>query len=41
VGYVRDGIETVITKEVTVSGPGRLTPVVIHPQPARLQPANH
>jgi hypothetical protein len=32
-GYVRNGIETVITKEVTVSGPGRLTPVVIRPKP--------
>jgi hypothetical protein len=31
VGYVRGGIETVITKEVTVSGPGSVTPVVIHP----------
>jgi hypothetical protein len=39
VGYVRGGIETVITKEVTVSGPGSLTPVVIHPKPAPLQPA--
>ncbi len=40
VGYVRNGIETVITKEVTVSGPGSLTPVVIHPKPRRvLQPA--
>jgi len=27
VGYVRDGIETVITKEVPVTGPGSLTPV--------------
>jgi hypothetical protein len=25
-GYVRDGVETVITKEAAVSGPGRLTP---------------
>ena len=39
VGYVRDGIETVITKEVSVSGPGSLTPVAVHPQPGRLQPA--
>ena len=33
VGYVRNGIETVITKEVTVSGPGSLTPVVSPPKP--------
>jgi hypothetical protein len=26
-GYVRGGIETVITKEVAVSGPGSRTPV--------------
>jgi hypothetical protein len=38
-GYVRDGIETVITKEVAVSGPGSLTPVVIHPKPGRVLPA--
>jgi hypothetical protein len=31
-GFVRDGLETVITKEVTVSGPGSSTPVVIHPK---------
>jgi len=37
VGYVRGGGETVITKEVTVSGPGSSTPVVIHPK-AVLQP---
>jgi hypothetical protein len=30
-GYVRNGVETIITKEVTVSGPGSVTPVVIHP----------
>jgi hypothetical protein len=41
VGYVRDGIETVITKEVTVSGPGSLTPVVIRPKPALMLPARH
>jgi len=41
VGCVRDGIETVTTKEVPVSGPGSLTPVVVHPQPGRLQPALH
>jgi hypothetical protein len=41
VGYVRDGAETVITKEVTVSGPGSLTPVVIRPKPGRLPLANH
>ena len=39
VGYVRDGAETVITKEVTVSGPGSRTPAVIRPKPGRLQPA--
>jgi hypothetical protein len=39
VGYVRDGIETVITKEVAVSGPGSLTPVVIHPKPGGVLPA--
>ena len=38
-GYVRGGVETVITKEVTVSGPGSSTPTVIHPKPARF-PAN-
>jgi hypothetical protein len=32
VGYVRGGVETVITKEVTVSGPGSSTPAVIHPK---------
>jgi hypothetical protein len=31
-GYVRNGVETIITKEVIVSGPGRVTPAVI---PAR------
>jgi hypothetical protein len=36
VGYVRDGVETVITKEVTVSGPGSVTPVVIRPRRGRL-----
>jgi len=40
VGYVRDGVETVITKQVTVSGPGSFMPVVIHPKPARL-PTRH
>ena len=40
-GYVRDGIETVITKEVTVSGPGSLTPVVIRPKPVAVLPARH
>jgi hypothetical protein len=29
-GFVRGGVETVITKEVAVSGPGSSTPVVIH-----------
>jgi len=32
-GYVRGGTEAAITKEVTVSGPGSLTPVVIHSKP--------
>jgi hypothetical protein len=40
-GYVRGGIETVITKEVTVSGPGSLTPVIIHPKPELVQPTRH
>jgi hypothetical protein len=31
VGFVRDGAETVVTKDVTVSGPGSYTPVVIRP----------
>ena len=37
VGYVRGGVQTVITKEVTVSGPGSLTLVVSDDQslPAR------
>ena len=37
-GYVRGGVETVITKEVAVSGPGSLTPVVIQPKPKPLLP---
>ena len=37
-GYVRGGVETVITKEVAVSGPGSLTPAVIHPKPKSLLP---
>ena len=41
VGYVRGGVETVITKEVTVSGPGSLTPVVIHPKPVSVLPTRH
>jgi hypothetical protein len=41
VGYVRDGVETVITKEVTVSGPGSLAPVVVRPKPLRVHPAGH
>ena len=41
-GYVRDGVETVITKEVTVSGPGSRTPVLVQPRPApHLPPASH
>jgi hypothetical protein len=35
-GYVRDGAETVITKQVTVSEPGSTTPVVFHPKYAPL-----
>jgi hypothetical protein len=38
-GYVRDGVETVITKEVTVAGPGSRTPVIVHPKPAPFPPA--
>ena len=41
VGYVRGGVQTVITKEVTVSGPGSLTPVVIHPKPVSVLPTRH
>jgi L-aminopeptidase/D-esterase-like protein len=37
-GYVRGGVQTVITKEVAVSGPGSHTPVMIHPKPALLPP---
>jgi hypothetical protein len=37
-GYVRDGGETVITKEVAVSGPGSRTPAVIHPKRIQLRP---
>jgi len=40
-GYVRDGVETVITKEVTVAGPGSRTPVIVHPKPAPFPPASH
>ncbi len=43
VGYVRGGVETVITKEVTVAGPGSLTPVLVHPRYRpfpRLRPAS-
>jgi hypothetical protein len=40
-GYVRNGVETVITKEVTVSGPGSRTPVIVHPKPAPFPPASH
>jgi hypothetical protein len=39
-GFVRGGVETVITNEVTVSGPGSHTPVVLLPKPARL-PTRH
>jgi hypothetical protein len=41
VGYVRNGVETVITKEVTVSGPGSRTPVIAHPKPAPFPPGPH
>jgi hypothetical protein len=30
-GYVRGGVQTVFTKTVTVSGPGSVTPVTVHP----------
>ena len=40
-GYVRGGVETVITKEVTVSRPGSRTPLIIHPKPAPFPPAQH
>jgi hypothetical protein len=36
VGYVRNGAETVLTKEVTVSGPGSTTPASIRPARSRL-----
>jgi hypothetical protein len=39
-GYVRNGVQTVITKEETVSGPGSLTPVVIRPKFA-MPPKRH
>ncbi|HEX6452976.1 MAG TPA: CU044_5270 family protein [Trebonia sp.] len=35
-GYVRDGAETLITKQVTVSEPGSTTPVVFRPRYAPL-----
>jgi hypothetical protein len=38
-GYVPNRAETVITKEITVSGPGSTTPVVRHPKSAPLPPA--
>lgn len=31
-GYVRDGVETVITKEAPVAGAGSSTPWIIHPR---------
>jgi hypothetical protein len=34
-GFVRGGVETVITKEVAVTGPGSSTPVVFHPRGRR------
>jgi hypothetical protein len=41
VGYVRGDVETVITKEVTVSGPGSSTPVAIHPKRLLVHPGRH
>jgi hypothetical protein len=41
VGYVRDGVETVITKEVPVSEPGSLTRMVYHPKPGRRPTWSH
>jgi hypothetical protein len=41
VGYVRAGIETVITKEVAVSGPGSTKPVVHQPKPAPFPATKH
>ena len=35
-GYVRDGVETVVSKEVAVSGPGSTTPLSVRPTSARL-----
>jgi hypothetical protein len=40
VGFVRDGVQTVITTVATVSGPGSFTPVVVHPKAAALTPAH-
>jgi hypothetical protein len=40
-GYVRNGVETVVTKEVTVSGPGSRTPVVNRPKYAPFPSAGH
>jgi hypothetical protein len=34
-GFVRGGVETVVTKEVAVTGPGSSTPVVFHPRGRR------
>ena len=41
VGYVRGGVQTVITKETAVSGPGSDKPVVIRPKYEALPPAHH
>lgn len=34
-GYVRNGVETIITQEVAVSGAGSVTPLIYHPRPSR------
>jgi hypothetical protein len=40
-GYVRGGVQTVITKETAVSGPGSDKPVAIRPKYKALEPAHH
>lgn len=40
-GYVRGGVQTVITKETAVSGPGSDKPVVTRPKYKALEPARH
>lgn len=39
-GYVRDGVETIVTKEVAVSGAGSVTPLVFHPRSRPLLPGS-